>query len=340
MKKKFFFFVFKHRHRRASFNNFLQIKKVNNFKIYDLSGPIKYFLFGKIIIFLVQNFNNIFKNYVLISCDAEPILLKNAINIWFGGTSHKVSQTNKLLKNNCHVFENFIKKEENLLKLYPQIYSPSYPLKKPKVVFVGDFTIHNYRVVRRIWREEKKNIFNNFEIIEKKYFWQKYNLDKDIDIQTYYIALKDLMRFNLILELSKILKDNFIVVGSKWKPHIKSSLKSNYSTKYIQSLYKGNICIDFGSKWGNNSLYPRSVNIIESEGILLQSKQSDTKIIYHKNFRDMTYNSLTELVKKITILLNDNKKTNELYVNQYKNFKNKNLNYKTLKKIYLISKKN
>ena len=82
------------------------------------------------------------------------------------------------------------------------------------------------------------------------------------------------------------------------------------------------------------------MNIIESEGILLQSKQSDTKIIYHKNFRDMTYNSLTELVKKITILLNDNKKTNELYVNQYKNFKNKNLNYKTLKKIYLISKKN
>ena len=339
MKSFFFFFIFKFNFRKSPFNNFLKIKKIKNFRVFDLSGPLKYYLFGKSIIFFVQKFNFIFKNYTLISCDAKPLLIKNSINIWFGGTSHKIPQDLKILKNNCHVFENFIKKEENLLKLYPHNINSFFYRKKPKVIFIGDFTLYNYSLINKIWNKEKDNIFRNFQIIDNKNFWAKYNLDDHKKIQTYYIALKDLLRFNLVVKLNNILKDQLIVVGNKWKPHIKSALKSNYNSKYSESLYEGNICLDFGSKWGNNCLYPRSINIIECGGLLLQSKQSDVKKIFHNNYRDMSFNSLNELLKKVKKLLLDKKKIKILYNSQCKTFKSENLNYSTLKKIFSISKK-
>ena len=46
-----------------------------------------------------------------------------------------VPQDYKILKNNCHVIENFIKKEENLLKFYPYNISSFLYQKKPKVIF-------------------------------------------------------------------------------------------------------------------------------------------------------------------------------------------------------------
>ena len=81
------------------------------------------------------------------------------------------------------------------------------------------------------------------------------------------------------------------------------------------------------------------MNIVESGGILLQSKQSDTKKIFGKIDKDISFNNYNELVKKIDKLKKNEKILNDLYSNQYKLFNNKNLNYRTLKKIFLISKK-
>ena len=340
MKNIYFFFVFKYNFRKNYFNNFIKINKIKNFKIFDLSGPFKYYFFGKVIIYLIQKFNFFFKNNVLISCDANPLLTKNSINIWFGGTSHKIPHNLNELKNNCHVFDNFIKYEENLLKLYPHKMSSFFYREKPKIIFIGDFTLYNYSIIDKIWLIEKANIFKNFKIIDSKIFWKKYNLENHKNIQSYYIAIKDLLRFNLIIELSVLFEDKLIVVGNKWKQHIQSSLKSNYNPRYIKSLYKGNICLDFGSKWGNNCLYPRSTNIIESGGILLQSTQSDTAEIFLKNNHDISYNSIDELSKIIKILLSNIDKIKDLYNSQYKIFNNDHLNYNTLKKIFYISKKN
>jgi hypothetical protein len=194
-------------------------------------------------------------------------------------------------------------------------------------------------MVNKIWRIEKNKIFDNLEIIEKKIFWKKYKLDNHPKIQTYYIAMKDLLRFHLITKINKKFNGHLVIVGNNWKPYIKSSLKSNYDSKYISSLYKGNICLDFGSKWGNSSLYPRSVDIIERGGLLLQSKQSDSKEIFKKNYNSMSFNSFDELIVKVKNLLSNEKKIKSLYAYQFKIFNNVFLNYKTLKKIYLISKK-
>jgi len=339
MNKKFFFFVFKHRHRVNIFNNLLRVKKVNGYKIFNISGPLRYYFFSIFVIFFVERFNNFFKNFCLISCDSRPIIKKNGINIWFGGTSHKIPEIYNNLKNNCHVFENFVHKEKNLIKFYPTSLDYSKPNKKIKIVFVGDFRFSNHTIVNKIWKKEKNRIFNDYSIIDKKSFWNKYNLKKDLKTLVYYIGLRDLVRFHTIYKLHKEFKNEMLVVGTRWKPYIKSSLNSNYNFRYVKSLYKGNICLDFGSKWGSNCLYPRAVNIVESGGVLLQSKQSDTKKIFGKINKDISFNNYSELVKKINKLKKNEKTLNDLYSNQYKLFNNKNLNYQTLKKIFLISKK-
>ena len=53
----------------------------------------------------------------------------------------------------------------------------------------------------------------------------------------------------------------------------------------------------------------------------------------------MSFNNFNDLVFKARGLLNNKKKIKSLHANQYKMFDNNNLNYKTLKKIYVISKK-
>ena len=74
--------------------------------------------------------------------------------------------------------------------------------------------------------------------------------------------------------------------------------------KTVSEIYKGNICVDLGSIAGSLSLYPRSIDIIESGGILLQSRQSDFQNIWsntknHNNFLFTNFNELFFILNKI-----------------------------------------
>ena len=57
-------------------------------------------------------------------------------------------------------------------------------------------------------------------------------------------------------------------------------MPSNFNINYVKDLYKGNICLDFGSAEGSSSLYSRSNQIIESGGLILQSKQCDYEKVW------------------------------------------------------------
>jgi hypothetical protein len=65
-------------------------------------------------------------------------------------------------------------------------------------------------------------------------------------------------------------------LGTNWKKQYPNALEDNYSNKFIENLYRGNICIDFGSKNSEKCIYPRSCKIIESGGLLFQAL---TKIV-------------------------------------------------------------
>ena len=70
--------------------------------------------------------------------------------------------------------------------------------------------------------------------------------------------------------------------------------------------HNGNICLDFGSSSGSMTLYPRSIEIIENGGLLLQLKQVDAKSIFQENENYFTFSNKEELDKKIKELI-DNK---------------------------------
>ena len=340
MKSKFFIFIFKHKLRRRTLNNLLKIKKIKNFYIINLSGYLNYLLLGLPLIFLINIFKEKFKNFTLISCDGLPQIKYNGINLWFGGTSYKVPKEFKNFKNNCHFFENFSKKEENLLNLYP--YKPQN-LKSSddqKIIFIGGFYILKDEIVEKIWKNEKEKLLEKLTLIDEVSFWKKYELDNNERLQFYYLQLKERLRFEMITQLKKIFLEKFILVGSKWKKYISDAKEDEFDLFKIRNFYNGNICIDFGSKWGSNILYPRSIEIIEHGGLLIQSQQQDSS----KEFYDLNiinkFNSLDELTTKLQNLLVNKELFKKQFKKQFEFFNNPELNYATFEKMYEISKKN
>ena len=141
-------------------------------------------------------------------------------------------------------------------------------------------------------------------------------------LQQIYIDIKSLIRIRLLEELNNKLSNKLILVGSNWKELFPNALKDNYSNKFIEKMYKGNICIDFGSKNSEKSIYPRSCKIIESGGILFQSKQKDSKNIFGELFDVTCFKSLNDMNEKVDYLIKNSNNLNEVLLKQ-KNFEKK-----------------
>ncbi len=329
----FFFFIFKHRFRKIALNNILNRKKIEKNIILNFSGPIKYLIFSRIIFFLAKIFNNI----CLISCDGKPLIKINGINIWFGGTSQKLDKLNISKTKSFFLFDNFIKREKNLINFYPTIIKKKEFKSNFKIVFVGNIFFIKKKISYRIWEKRRNEIFSNFRIIENRKFWKRYRFKNNLDLLENYINLKNIIRYEILQRIIKLYPEKILLIGSSWN-RSKNSLPDNFNQNYINNVYGGNLCLDFGSKWGDNSLYPRSVQIIESGGLLLQSKQKNSKQIFGRFSSKYTYSNMAELISKIDTLSKHPSKGNFLIGHMFKRFKNDKYNDKTLKKIFKMSK--
>ena len=74
---KYLIFIFKRRFRQKTLNNFLNVKKIKNVSILNLSCPILY-LIGKFLYFILKS-----KKIIFISCDGLDYLYResNSINL-------------------------------------------------------------------------------------------------------------------------------------------------------------------------------------------------------------------------------------------------------------------
>ena len=100
-------------------------------------------------------------------------------------------------------------------------------------------------------------------------------------------------------------------------------------------MYKGNVCLDLGSIDGSTSLYPRSIQIIESGGLIIQSIQSDSEKIW-KNLRNkISFNNLSDLISLLKKMLNNKKYCSALLQEISENFKHSDKSIeKSLDKIF------
>jgi len=126
-----------------------------------------------------------------------------------------------------------------------------------------------------------------------------------------------------------------ILIGNDWRKYDLKSSNSNYDLKFTKNIYNGNICLDTGSIEGSSSLYPRSIQIIESGGLILQSKQKDSKKIWNNLEKKILFNSISDGINLINKYLDNTKKSNDMINNINKNFQfaKKNIE-KNLNKIF------
>tara|TARA_Y100000590_G_scaffold114019_1_gene129912 strand:- start:59 stop:1036 length:978 start_codon:yes stop_codon:yes gene_type:complete len=324
---KLIFFAFKHRYRYKDLNNFLQTRFYNKYLILNLGGPFKHVL-AKILIWLNIGY--------AISCDARPLIKKKGINFFIRGTNLNIPTNFRKLKNNYVSIINPFKKEKNIFQIYPINLIQAKLNIDPKIIFVSSINIDTNDEQRKLWNRQKDKILNDFTIIDKKSFWQNYLSKKNLEeLFIYYRKFKLLIRYEVIKHISKKFKERLILIGDDWQKYSINALPSNYDYKYLKKLYKGNICLDLGSVEGSSSFYPRSNQIIESGGLILQNKQSDFQKEWESLKNKLLFSNLKNLDNQLNFMLDNKNFSDNLLQQLFKNFsKSKKLIEKNLDRIF------
>jgi hypothetical protein len=326
---KYLIFIFKRRFRQKTLNNFLSIKKIKNVRVLNFSGPILYFL-GKLLYFFFKS-----KKIIFISCDGLDYLYResNSINLWMGGTTNKIPNEYKKYKNNFVSASSLFTDQSKLLTFFPTNINQSKMNNEYKFVYISENKKVENENSLKIWEENKDQILNDLSLVDNIEFWKKIIDINDENGQRFYIDIKSLIRSELVQVLISTLKDRFILVGTNWKKQYPNALENNYSNKFIENLYRGNICIDFGSKNSEKCIYPRSCKIIESGGLLFQCINKDSAEIFKNLLNKTCFVSLQDMKEKISFFLNNSDQLESLLISQQKNFESEDLNYKMIKKV-------
>ena len=326
---KYLIFIFKRRFRRSALNNFLLVKQIKNINVINLSGPFLYHV-GKILYFFLKS-----KKIIFISCDGLDYLYRetNSINLWMGGTTYKIPEKYKKFKNNFVSASSLFTDEAKLLTFFPVNIRSTKINENYKFVYISENKKIENKDSLKIWNDNKDKILSDLSLIDNVEFWKKIIDLKDEKGQGFYVDIKSLIRFELVGVLNDYLKKRFVLVGSNWKKYYPTAIESNYSDRFSEKLYRGNVCIDFGSKNSEKSIYPRSCKIIESGGLLFQSINKDSENIFKSLFNKTCFFSLQDMKDKISFFLKNSGQINDLLIAQQKNFEKDDFNYKTIKKI-------
>ena len=164
---KLVFFAFKHRYRYKDLNNFLHSRLYGKYFLLNLGGPFKH-LVAKILLNTHFGF--------AISCDARPLIKnkKSGINFFIRGTNLNIPTNFKHLENNFVSIKDPFIQEENIFQIYPINIPYSKINDETKIIFIGGANIDINDEQKNLWEKCKKEVFDDFTILDKKKFWKKY----------------------------------------------------------------------------------------------------------------------------------------------------------------------
>ena len=314
------FIICRSRFRRQSLNNFQNIKNFGDYKLYFLLGFPLFYL-SKIFIF--------FKLGKFISLDGNPIINeKKNINLWMGGTNFKIPNEYINFKNNYTNMKSIFLRKQKIFQIYPLNIQSFKKKKKTKIVFISEVNITKDINVINLWEKNKIELINDFTKIDDIFFWKKFSFfNKKKICFSYYRHFKNLLRLEIVKKLINKYRKNFLLIGSGWGYFGIKSIHSVFDRRIVSNIYQGNICIDLGSKAGSLSLYPRSIDIIESGGILVQSKQSDADKIWKSPMiqNKFLFCNFKELFLVINKILKNKNLMNEIYSDNKCIFQKSNL---------------
>ncbi len=227
--------------------------------------------------------------------------------------------------------KNVFHKKDKIFQLYPLNISKGFLKKREKkIIYASTFEIRANNLSKNIWKKKKNFLLNKFDNLDKQIFWRN-SLTKKLNDEKKFLVyrdLKSLQRSKIIENIYKNNSHNISLFGQNWNRIINKKF-DNINHNELKKLYKDNICLDLGSKCGSLTLYPRSIQIIENGGLLLQLKQSDSQIIFGKYEKLFTFTSFKDLNLKLKRLLNDTNYYYRLVNKQFHIFKN---SYKKIEK--------
>ena len=156
-----------------------------------------------------------------------------------------------------------------------------------------------------IWKKNKENFLKNLSIFNTTNIFKENTTDNDFNETVKFKIFREiqsLLRIEIVKKIFPIFHKQIIIIGKDWSKHLKKNTIDLFEKKERQELYNNNICLDLGSNSGSLSLYPRSIEIIENNGALLQLEQQDAKLIFnnYKNF--FTFRNIETLINKIEYL--------------------------------------
>lgn len=306
---KFIFVLSKNRYRFKSLNNFGKNQKIGKYFIINL---FSYFIF-------LSFFFKQIKNIYFISVDqCFNINKKNSFNFWLTGTIQKIP-SQYLNKNNYVNMKSVFHDKDHVFQLYPLKIKKSYFRKNRRLIYASTYEIKKKQMSDEVWKSIDKNAKADFNLFDKKNFWEGY--ESDVKRFLIYRDLKNYQRKQILEEIINNYNDKFDLYGNDWRKIFNLS-NSNAEGNEIKKIYNGNICIDFGSKCGSLTLYPRSIEIIENGGLLLQLKQIDSNKIFGDYVDRFTFNNLESLYINIEKLLYDEIYYSQQIEIQYGIFKN------------------
>ena len=326
------FLVFKNNYRYFALGNFGRTRKYAKLTIISLGGKFRSFL-GIILYY--------FKIGKFISIDGNPYFKDKeiSINLWLTGTTLKILKEFRAYENNFVNMNNpIIKDERNVFQIYPIINKKKNYYKKPKIIFMGKifYEPDNIFISKKFLSLNQENYLREFSLIDNKNYWfedkKKYSQERLFEK---YKIIKTFIREKIILNINKNFKDNFYVYGEDKKNIGINFLESEYNNKKVNHLYEGNICLDTGSILGSLSLHPRSIQILESNGLLIQTKQKDSEKVWGNLEEKIIYNNIDDLLGGIELMLTNQKYFNECLDLIYEKFSNSEYkNYETVSKAF------
>ncbi len=324
------FFSFKHRYRQKELNNFLKSRTYGKYFILNLGGPFRYFI-AKLLIFL--------RIGRAISCDGKPLITKKSkgINFWMRGTTQHIPKDLKKLNNNFVTIDNTLVKDKKIFQIYPINIKQTQIRRDCKIIYISKIIIEADAEEKRIWEKYKVQMMKDFSLIDSKIFWEKIYIKENNELEKYFLykKFKLLLRFEIIKNIKVMFDKNLHLIGDDWNLFSINSSPSNYNVKQIKKLYEGNICLDLGSMLGSVSLYPRSNQIIESGGLIIQSYQNDANEIWGNLKDKILFKNLSDLTSLINKLLTDKGYCSFLLKEISNNFRNSKKSLeKSLDKIF------
>jgi len=332
---KLIFFSFRASYRKMMFNNFLCNNIYGKYIVINLGGPLKHYV-AKFLIYLGIGRG--------ISCDGDPLISKisKGINFWSRNFLYIPDEEKKLNNSFAAIRNNHIS-HNDIFQLYP-INSIKLELKtNPKIIFISRIDVNTTQEEKKIWDKNKDRLLENFHLIDNVDYWNQniLNLSDERKKYTLYVKLKLLLRFEIVKLLKNKFEDQMEIIGNDWnifsfKSTPSPSISSKeYNAKDIYNIYRGNICLDLGSLVGSISLYHRSIQIIEAGGLIIQSKQNDSKESWGNLHDKLIFNNINEATVLIKKILNDKNYSTSL-CNELNNKFNKSeiLIEKSLDKIF------